>query len=479
MYRGTGMPEKYVIHTHSVTNRFKPISKSGIIAWEEGCLRCAVCVKEQCVYDVYVKKGLDARHMTDSIDNLCMNCYRCVQGCPKELIHKSVNPEFKAMGDDFFTPDIISRLWYQAETGKVPVSGAGYPGPFCGSGFDSMWTDMSEIVRPTRDGIHGREYISTAVDLGRALDHLSFDEQGGLKSRPPLLLDIPMPVLLRVPPFGAVKEETILGWAKAARQLGTFLALPINDMDSLPDRFNPWLMPIYDSPQVCSSKSIPRGVRVIEVPWAPGWDQSILEIRQSSTPPLIAVRIPMEESMEENALLLAKTGADIIHLAGGPEVRGSDDYSEENSRGPHRIKEGIRLVHLKLVEENIRNTVTLVVSGGFAMAEHVAKAMLCGADAIFSEFQLLIALQCRMCRRCLSGLSCPVDIGGASSKWAAVRVVNLFGAWHNQLLEVMGAMGIRDARRLRGEVGRAMFYEDLDQTTFGILGPMEEGCELE
>ena len=26
-----------------------------------------------------------------------------------------------------------------------------------------MWTDMSEIVRPTRDGIHGREYISTSV----------------------------------------------------------------------------------------------------------------------------------------------------------------------------------------------------------------------------------------------------------------------------------------------------------------------------
>ena len=73
------------------------------------------------------------------------------------------------MGDAYFSPEIIARLWYQAETGKIPVSGAGYPGPFSGPGFDSMWTDMSEIVRPTRDGIHGREYISTAVDLGRTL----------------------------------------------------------------------------------------------------------------------------------------------------------------------------------------------------------------------------------------------------------------------------------------------------------------------
>jgi hypothetical protein len=57
--------------------------------------------------------------------------------------------------------------------------------------------------------------------------------------------------------------------------------------------------------------------------------------------------------------------------------------------------------------------------------------------------------------------------------------MNLIGAWHNQLLEVMGAMGIRDARRLRGEAGRAMFFDDLDRSTFESLGQMKEGCELE
>jgi hypothetical protein len=53
------------------------------------------------------------------------------------------------------------------------------------------------------------------------------------------------------------------------------------------------------------------------------------------------------------------------------------------------------------------------------------------------------------------------------------------GAWHNQLLEVMGAMGIRDARRLRGETGRAMFFEDLDRATFGSMGSLEEGFDIE
>jgi ferredoxin len=470
------MPDKYVIHTNPVPNRFKPVAKSGIIAWEEGCLRCAVCVKQQCVYDVYYKRGLDPRHMIDSIDNLCMNCFRCVQGCPKELIQKSVNPEFKAMGDSFFTPEIISRLWYQAESGKIPVSGAGYPGPFCGPGFDSMWTDMSEIVRPTRDGIHGREYISTAVDLGRTPGHLIFDDAGRMVEDRPLLVDIPLPIILKVPPFGKMTEKTIHGWAVAAKKLGTLLAISQNDMRSIPDALHPWLLPILEPDPYPGM--IPKGVRIVELPWAEGWEENVAKINESSSSLLVIVKIPMTEGMEETALSLASAGVDIIHLDGGMNALSSDSPSDVQY-DPQKVKDGIRSVHLKLVQGNIRDQVTLLASGGFAMAEHVAKGVICGADAVFVEFQLLIALQCRMCQRCTSGLTCPVEIGDASANWVAARVVNLFGAWHNQLLEVMGAMGIREVRRMRGEVGRAMFYEDLDETTFGSLGSFEEECELE
>ncbi|MFA4915929.1 MAG: glutamate synthase-related protein [Syntrophales bacterium] len=470
------MPEKYVIHTHPVPNRFKPIARSGVIAWEEGCLRCAVCVKEKCVYDVYYKRGLDARYMTDSIDNLCMNCYRCVQGCPKELIQKSVNPEFTAMGDSFFTPAIIARLWYQAETGKIPVSGAGYPGPFCGPGFDSIWTDMSEIVRPTRDGIHGREYISTSVDLGRPSDFLLLDDAGNMVEEPPVLVDIPMPILLKVPPFGNINHTTFLGWATAAMKLGTMLACSLEQLSVLPRELHPWLIPLLDMDSL-NPESIPKGVRIVELVKNDGWEDNLAKIKSTFSDLLVCIRIPMKQGMEKEALILANAGADIIHLQREEALTADEKASEEF--GPRHVKEGIRSVHMALVDANIRNNVTLIASGGFAMAEHVPKALLCGADAVFSEFQLLIALQCRMCRRCVSGLSCPVDIGGASAKWVTARVINLFGAWHNQLLEVMGAMGIREARRLRGEVGRAMFYEDLDEATFGSLGSVGEGFELE
>jgi len=40
----------------------------------------------------------------------------------------------------------------------------------------------------------------------------------------------------------------------------------------------------------------------------------------------------------------------------------------------------------------------------------------------------------------------------------------------NPSFEILGAMGIREIRRLRGEMGRAMFYDDLEKDLFAVLG---------
>jgi ferredoxin len=465
------MPKRYAIHTKPVPHRFKAITPSGIIAWEEGCLKCAVCVKKRCVYKVYEQRSLDSRQMVDSIDNQCMNCLRCVQGCPKELIHKSSNPEFKSMGDTHWTPDIIARLWYQAETGKIPVSGAGYPGPFSGPGFDAMWTDMSEIVRPTRDGIHGREYISTAVDLGKTPRHLVFNDQGELVSHVPEVVDVPIPILMRIPSFGSISEETIRGWAMAAKRLGTFLSLPSSLVKKNLSSYRSHLMPRLPEGRLKSGRGF-KGYRLVELSWTEDWDERLQTVRKHLPLALICVHLPMEKGVRRKALALARAGVSIIHLEATHGGRALDDESTT-------MKDVLRAVHRTLIDEGIRDEMTLLASGGIAMAEHVAKAMLCGADAVVIDFPILVALECRMCRRCAAGLSCPVEIDKAPPVWVASRVYNLFGAFYNQLLEVMGAMGIRDARRLRGEVGRAMFFEELDGPVFGSLGEVKEGYELE
>jgi len=85
-----------------------------------------------------------------------------------------------------------------------------------------MWTDISEIVRPTRDGIHGREYISTVVKIGRKLAAIKFDSQGEIASPIPPALSIPLPIIFNTPPFGRY-GNVYEAMAKAASYLGTFM----------------------------------------------------------------------------------------------------------------------------------------------------------------------------------------------------------------------------------------------------------------
>ena len=120
------------------------------------------------------------------------------------------------MGDEYWKPDILLTTWNQADAGKIPVSGAGYRGRFHGPGFDSIWTDMSEIVRPTRDGIHGREYIS---HLGghRPQAHAAalLAPTAGCSRRPRALLEIQLPAILDVPAWPVRRAST---WPRPGRR---------------------------------------------------------------------------------------------------------------------------------------------------------------------------------------------------------------------------------------------------------------------
>ena len=111
----------------------------------------------------------------------------------------------------------------------------------------------------------------------------------------------------------------------------------------------------------------------------------------------------------------------------------------------------------------------MIASGGIALAEHLAKAIICGADLVAIDIPLVLALECRLCGECQKENPCPITLEEIGRDLAVHRIVNLMGAWHSQLLEVLGAMGIREVRRLRGETGRCMFFEDLERETFGKL----------
>ena len=190
------MPEKHHIKTRPVPPRGPRIGKHGVVDWREDCARCHNCVKKACVYDRYRQEAEYIRNLgaVEALFFECMGCFSCVQDCTKGLLRLSINPVYEGLGNSYWKPDPHQNHVAPGRTAKIPVSGAGYRGAFSGPGFDSMWTDMSEIVRPTRDGIHGRRYISTAVDIGRKPPFLALDGSRVTTELPPLV-SIPMPLI--------------------------------------------------------------------------------------------------------------------------------------------------------------------------------------------------------------------------------------------------------------------------------------------
>jgi len=459
------MPKKYQISVKEAPPRFPPVGKYTTVEFCEDCAgSCRECVKDKCIYDVFkdYRKHISTMQQPQYIYD-CQSCFRCVQECTRGIFSRVINPEYRTLGDDYWKADIIEQTWKQAQTGRIPVSGAGYGGPFASKGFDSMWTDMSEIVRPTRDGIHGREYINTTVELSRRPLRLEFGEDMSLVSETPPLLEIPLPLLFTLPDFGVLSENVSLAMVSAADELGTMLFISPNDYSDALKPYAKSLIPCLTKDNYDNYSHIINGSRMIEMADGSGIEAAIGEIRTKNPGLFISVSVRLNAEAAPRAVQLVAMDVDTLHFYA------DSNGNELDTPQPQFIKEMIRQVHLALVEKGIRQKINLLFSGGIAMAEHMAKAIICGADAITVDNPLLIALECRLCRRCQQGKTCPVKMGQIKADWGRQRIINLIGAWRNQLLEVMGAMGIREARRLRGEVGRSMWFEDLEKESFAPI----------
>jgi len=450
------------------------VGKYGNVDWREDCSRCTNCVKLRCLYDVYKNEAAYNRDPDTPLVTLdeCKACLSCVQGCTKGLLSVSINPGYLDMGDEYWKPEILLTTWNQSDSGKIPVSGAGYRGKFYGYGFDSIWTDMSEIVRPTRDGIHGREYISTAVDVGPKPMRLRFAPDGSLLTPPSPLIELPLPVILDTPAWQVECEQLAAARVRAARDLGTLAVVPIEECAELDvDLLGSVAILFGESASEADVEGAagPLGaVRMALISEGPAVETLAAKLQAAHEEVVVAVRMPLAPGSAERIVELAKRGIRVVEVVADQHGRETLD----DGRPGRHLKDAPRAIPGRLVEAGIRDEVTIIVSGGVALAEHMAKAIICGADAVALDTPILVALGCRVCRdktRCCQPNACPCEIAGVDADYAAQRIVNLMGAWHSQLLEVLGAMGIREARRLRGETGRAIFMEDIEKEAFGDL----------
>lgn len=329
---------------------------------------------------------------------------------------------------------------------------------------------MSEIVRPTRDGIHGREYISTSVDIGKKPSFLNFD-QTEKSIALTNVIDIPMPLIadMNPPEFSLPRLEPVI--IEAIRQTGLIAVIdsgrwPVTANHLLTQEMGAYLPHIafHLNPDASPiPKDVLRQTRLVEITDDKNVFRRIKEIRDDCPDIVISVRVKMDSSGVGRAIDLATSRVEVIHAVA------DTNGNEIGSKHPRFIKDMIRDIHNALIREGRRDEVTLIAGSGIALPEHMAKALICGADLTSTYLPLLIALECRLCGTCNPHNECPVSIDAVDFDYGVGRMKNLIAAWHLQLIELMGAMGMREARRLRGDVGRAMFFEELEEEIFGKL----------
>ncbi len=411
-----------------------------------------VVLSRPCVYGVFSGPvgGFAPR------PHLCVGCLRCTIQHPEAVTIRR-NPQWQAWGDEYLKPAMVETLQQEAALGAVPVKGQGYRGRMGGPGWDGIWTDMSEIVRPTRDGIHGRETISTVVDLGAKPMYLRFDAAGMPAGETPAVSQVQLPMVLDMPPVHAMTPTIAAIWAATAHDLQTLALLPLRVMreEGLSgSQLVPVVGPGLGDP--AGLAELARAPRMVEITDAALAD----EVRAAAPAAQVALRLPFAPGWRDALLGAIAQGLRVIHLTADYHGRGDGAF----------IRDLVIEAHTLLVEQGLRDQVTLIGGGGVVMAEHVPKAIICGLDAVSLDTPLLLALQFQpdgsMESRETARFVAPPGLEG-DTDWGVQRLKNLCCAWRDQLLEILGAMGIREVRRLRGELGRAMFQEDLQREAFG------------
>lgn len=410
-----------------------------------------VILSRPCVYGVFSGPlgGFAPR------EHLCVGCLRCTIQYP-HMVRILKNPERDLWGDSFFTSDMVATIMYESEKGRIPVKGMGFRRKFGGKNWDGMWTDMSEIVRPTRDGIHGREFISTKVDIGEKLSFLEFDQEGIPLSNSFKTLSLPIPILFDTLPDSNLadsKLSSILGGA--ATSLQTYAILPLKHISESTKDIN--IVPLIHAEEIDQLAKRKFEPVMIELE---GWNPSGFQKLQKRFPHSMYI---LRVGFEEDLLRYYEQGVRIFHLVA--------DY---HGLGKNKkfILDNIRNTHLSLVKAGCRDETTLIGSGGIIAAEHIPKAILCGLDVVALNTPLLVALQAKFSNDCTTPENSTFKLPkNMTCEWGIERLKNLVGSWNDQLLEVLGAMGLREVRRMRGDIGRAMFQKDLENEAFaGISG---------
>lgn len=484
-----------------------------IVRSKEKCIDCDRCIVE-CPYGVHKRSNKTGALFSDN--ESCVNCQRCVCFCPTHALQiaKSANT-IRANAN--WSETLIRHAYRQAKTGGVLLSSMGNPLnlPIY---WDRMLINASQVTNPSIDPL--REPMETHVYLGARPKEVTRNSSGELACSLPPHLELSMPLMFSAMSYGSISYPAHAALAKAAAELGIlyntgegglhkgFYRYGANTITQVASgRFGvhrdyleagaaieikmgqgakpgigghlPGSKIIGD---ISRTRMVPEGSDAISP--APHHDiYSIEDLRQ--------LVYSLKEATEYRKPIIVKVAAvhNIAAIASGIARSGADVIAIDGFRGgtgaaPTMIRDNVGIpielalasVDARLRAEGIRNEISLVAGGSIRCSADVVKAIALGADACYVGTAALLAMGCHLCRTCQSGRCSwgiatqdPHLVSRLDPDLAAKRLVNMMHAWNQEIMEMMGGMGIDSIEALRGN--RLMLRGiDLNEAELDILG---------
>lgn len=481
------------------------------------CIECGICVR-QCANEAHTLDPATGKLGAD--DAKCVNCHRCVLMCPTRALVIRDYP-LTTRPNDNWTQRAIDEIQMQADTGGILLSAMGTPNAYPVY-WDKILLNASQVTNPPIDPL--REPMETRVYLGRKPEKLEIQD-GKITTRLSPQIELAMPVMFSAMSFGSISLQAQKAIARAAKACGIMFnvgeggfhkdlqdfadhaivqvasgrygvsadylhsggAVEIKIGQGAKPGIGGHLPGSKVNADVSTTRMIPEGTDAISP--APHHDiYSIEDLRQliyaikeaTEYQKPISVKVAAVHNVAAIVSGVARAGADIIAI---------DGFRGGTGAAPTRIRDNVGIpIELALAaaderlrKEGIRNDVSLVAAGSIRNSADIVKAIALGADAVYIGSAALIAMGCHMCGTCNTG-KCNWGIATQREELtrrlnpdvAAERLCNLLRAWHHEIDEMLGEMGLNAIEALRGN-RRMLRGIGLTQKELDILGIAHAG----